>query len=693
LVWISCSADGCDNGFEARGKKKFCSRDCQNNTARASQRVDHNPQFVSVDGEGENINGRHEYVLLSVGSESLHNHGAPLHWWEVFEFLWSRFEENPEATYVGFFLGYDFTQWLKSIPEDRARMLMTKEGKAIRERTASGDNRTPFPVYLMDWEFDLLGHKRFKLRKSGEKGWMYICDCGPFYQTSFVNAINPSKSNDPIVTAEEYDIIIEGKANRSAATFGPEMIRYNLLENEILARLMGQLNRGFVAADIRLNRKEWMGPGQAAQKWMRNVGCPTGDEIREKVPENARDWARYSYYGGWFEIFAHGHIPGRSYGYDINSAYPYIISKLPCLLHGQWRSGVGSRAFSVRKDYTLVYATVEGNDNQCGAMMHREKNGSIHRPSKTKGWYWYDELAMGMRAGVIDTVDVHEWVEYSPCDCPPPLADIERMYQQRLSIGKNTPAGIAYKLIYNSAYGKLAQSVGKPKFSNPIWASLITSGCRRMILEAIATHPTGTRDLLMVATDGVYFRTPHDSLPLSGNTLGMWEEETKDNLTLFLPGMYWDDKTRASIQAGKAPILRSRGVSAGDLGQSIAAIDAQYNQWTERKVFPSAEVAVKFNMVSMGQALNRNRWDLCGTVVEGGMRKLDSDPKSKRWALMLEREGDIIRSGPYYMGRQLQTVPYDRRFGDELRDRQDNEAILTPDGDGQALFRQAILES
>ena len=47
----------------------------------------------------------------------------------------------------------------------------------------------------------------------------------------------------------------------------------------------------------------------------------------------AMEAARMTYYGGWFETFVNGVIPGTSYAYDINSAYPYAISTLPCLLH------------------------------------------------------------------------------------------------------------------------------------------------------------------------------------------------------------------------------------------------------------------------------------------------------------------------------------------------------------------------
>src|SRR5690349_8431198 len=99
---------------------------------------------------------------------------------------------------------------------------------------------------------------------------------------------------------------------------------------------MTKLNEGFVEDGVRLRKDKWFGPGQAAQEWMKLIGVPTGEEVREAVPQWARDAARKTYYGGWFEIFHHGPVPGTSYGYDINSAYPAVIANLPCLLHGRW---------------------------------------------------------------------------------------------------------------------------------------------------------------------------------------------------------------------------------------------------------------------------------------------------------------------------------------------------------------------
>src|SRR5438876_2213174 len=138
-------------------------------------------RFIAVDGEGVDVwveeemydedSGEfvselvkeHQYVLLSIGEESIHHNGIPLTWREIFPFLWRQFEENPDAAFVGFFLGYDFTMWLKDLSEKDAKRLLTKSGIESRQRL--GGSPLPFPVIVENrWEIDILGAKRFKLR-------------------------------------------------------------------------------------------------------------------------------------------------------------------------------------------------------------------------------------------------------------------------------------------------------------------------------------------------------------------------------------------------------------------------------------------------------------------------------------------------------------------------------------------------
>jgi hypothetical protein len=646
-------------------------------------------RFVAVDGEGITLaDGTHSYVLLGVGDRQIENPEG-LTWDECFEFLWSCFSTGSVA-YVGFFLSYDFIQMLRTLSEERARMLLTSAGRSKRQ-PRSDKRRMPFPVYHGGWEFDLLGSKRLKIRKAGSKRWMKICDTGPFFQKSFLSVINPDNWEAPVVTREEYDEIARGKAARASAVLDDDMRRYNLLENRVLPRVLSALDEGFRGLGIHLSPGQWFGPGQAASAWLKGRAI-TAERLGEVTPPGALEAARQSYFGGWFEIMAHGLVPGTTYEYDINSAYPAIISQLPCLEHGRWAHDYG-RFVPGSGPCTLVRARVHGSDPHVGGMLHRDDSGNITRPHDTEGWYWLHELEAAIRARVIDTLEITEWWAYHPCDCPPPLAEVSGIYDLRLRVGKRTPLGIACKLVPNSLYGKFAQSVGSPEYGNPVYASLITSGCRAMILDAIATHPRGTRDVLMVATDGIYFHSPHPSLSCSSE-LGDWDSARKENLCLFKPGVYWDDAARASVAAGEAPVFKARGVNARDFGSKLQSVDDQFRELAttqpSRIDWPAVEFPVSFAMVSGLQALARGNWELAGTLVTEPTNRQSSDPSMKRSAWYWD--GELLRSRPGENYPYQPSVPYEKRFGmaDPFSDESKEIDGVTDDGYPGDLWKEAL---
>lgn len=653
---------GCDTPFlPMRKNQYFHSKTCQRakhkNVARASRRKFSVQQFIGVDGEGVGRGLEHKYVLLGCGDSQFEN-PAGIGWREAFEFLWDNYLQFPEATFGGFYLGYDFAQIFKTVPENRARYLWDQAYIDKRKRNGNSGNPTPFPVEIDDWEVDALAFKRVKIRPIGESHWMYINDTGPFFQCSFLKAIDPENSPEPVVTPEEYAEIKRGKEHRDVAELDDDMRYYNRLENRVWSRLMSQRALGMKSIGIKLDRAHYYGPGAAADAWLKNIDMPASKDIQVNPTFNMKYWAAglASYFGGWFEIFVHGIVPGISWEYDINSAYPFIMSRLPCLLHGTWTEGQANSYAATRLAHPsglmLVHATVKGSNKYIGAMNHRRDDGNVCRPSLTGGWCWAHELEAGFKAGVIDSIEIREWINYDPCDCDPPLADLARLYDFRLSIDKNSPQGIACKLVYNSVYGKMAQSVGSPKYSNPIYASLITAGCRTMILNAIATHPMGTSAVLMVATDGVYFRSRHPGL-VCDDKLGNWGETPKQRLTLFKPGVYWDDKARERIAAKQSPKLKSRGVNAAAFAKAIATVDKEFESWQEKQQgpawplqendeWPEVEFPVPFTMITIPEALARNKWFQAGQVIEGKKFKQSASPYIKRsfpyW------DGDVVRT-------------------------------------------------
>jgi hypothetical protein len=650
-----------------------------------------------VDGEGVTLpNGDHRYVLFGIGDRQIEDPNG-LNWSDVFAFLYREYERRPNAAYVGFFLGYDFSQILKSLPENRARMLLTQAGMNARKRVRSGGNRKPFPVRYMDWEFDMLPGRRLQLRplvcdcderhkkcQHKRPGWMYLCDSGPFWQTSLLNVINPKDWKEPVCTPEEYDAIVQGKARRATAELDDEMRFYNRLENELLARCMERLREGFLQIGVNLSRAQWFGPGQAAAAWYKKEGIPRREQFEEIVPEDFRESARKSYFGGWFEIFSHGIIPGDSWEYDINSAYPHIIRNLPCLLHGRYSSGVGipPDAYWSANTLTLVRAKITGRNPYIGSALHRNSKGTISRPQITSGWYWLSELNSARKAGLIHGYEFYEWVAYRPCKCPPPLRGMADLYETRLRVGKDTVLGKSCKLVYNSGYGKFAQSVGTAPYGNWVYASLITSGCRRMITDAIATHPKGAESVLMVATDGVYFDAPHPKLPVS-NRLGQWGTKKRTNLTLFKPGVYWDDESRLRISQGNAVGFKARGLDARAFARHIGEIDAmfldhsggpeaipEFHVWIgdrhtvgHETGWPTIEFKASFSMTTALMALMQGNWGAAGEVKEVTLRHT-SEPWDKRTEPYWDSEKRRIRTQVLNL-EDFESKPYEKKYGIE----------------------------
>ena len=807
-----CAKAGCNETFDKRtSRQKYCeihTRSHSNgHTLRDSKRTNNIRNFISVDGEG--IQGRckrdgcscarfkpvnpydddspcmcghskyvshpHVYVLLGVGDAQVEWPDGVTDITEIFSFLYEQFKKSPDAVFAGFYLGYDFNMWLRLLPRERAAMLFNAS-KRVRNR--SGDNHTPFPVEYRGWQFDMMGNGlRIKLRPkmcsceiqeckcpwqdSGSKDYvpfMYICDAGPFFQTSLLSAVDPAEWIHPIITQAEYDQLLTGKENRSHAELDDNMRAYNVLENKVLARLLARLNDGFTRTGVRLDKKQWFGPGQVAQRWM-TVKTPAVKDITENVRKRL-DWrwwdykypanpARFgelagkmvkktaydafvaSYYGGWFEITVHGHLPGITYEYDLNSAYPYVISRLPCFCNeGRYVTGYGTPKTTLDHSWltdrnTVVdnpvirecHVRVWGSDPFMGPLPYRRPDGQIVRPHYVHGWYGQHEIDASIHAGLVDRIEYQEWIEHHPCTHPRPLAMISELYEERLAVGKHTPHGKSLKLTFNSAYGKFAQSVGDPVFGNPVYASLVTSGCRTLVLEAIATHPDRTRAVSMVATDGVYFLTPHPGIDAEierqggkDTRLGWWGKEEKVNLTQFKPGVYWDDKTRADIEAGISPRFKSRGVNARYFSASIREIDEKFGKWDENGTFvserfdsnpvrnewPTAQFQAGFMQTSVKQALamtetskNEAKYKaLAGKVTSGKTLRQDSEPSVKRCPeLYYDDKYGVWRSRPWDHLEWPESTPYDKRFGAE-EDMWDES--VTPDGPVSMGIREAL---
>jgi hypothetical protein len=389
-------------------------------------------------------------------------------------------------------------------------------------------------------------------------------------------------------SAAELLRMTQMKADRSA--FDPsraqEIAAYCVDECRYLSFLVRDLLTQVKGFDEKLyaRMRNWDGSGAIAGAWMSvndtKQSLPARDisNPAEPVPEFTlaglpESIALSAYFGGRFEISEMGYM-GTLYGYDINSAYPAITVNLPCLAHGRFRrlpagtDGLvsyqagrtavylaGSRTAPDRAlDDDALYARAQSRfapfpfrTDDSGSTAGVAKD-AIYYCHGGKRWIWQDEIAAARKHYGADAIPLYDgWLwEAEPCDCNP-FASIPDMYKTRqeyVIIGNGIEKVI--KLILNSLYGKTAQSIGwnidakgiknPPPFQCFIWAGLITSGCRAMILDAIMQPDA---DVVSIATDGILSRTEITGIPApKEKILGQWEAGKAYDAYCWQSGVY-----------------------------------------------------------------------------------------------------------------------------------------------------------
>lgn len=531
-------------------------------------------RFVGIDGEGI---GRkpHRYTYLALVAED----GETLADARDENLSTQACLEAILSTPVsfGFALTYDITMWLRDLPAKLVYMLSRPDLRRVDESIA------PSPI---DWypsnkakhvrEPGEIGYRmnytrgRFEVRRimhgfagSVEIGADYasgrynpstpvsvVWDIFRFFGKSFVGSLKDWEVGTPGQVAR----IAEMKEQRSNF----EHVETSAIEGYCREEcvLMAQLTRKLLTAhaDAGLALNVFFGPGSTAAVILNNLKIKRYS--RQPMPEMMRAVA-CAFIGGRFEISQAGPVRQHLYSYDICSAYPFVMTSLPCLTHGTWyeekRPAMLQRAIE-ESQLACVHARSNDSsqDRAWGSLPWRSKDGEIVYPAKNPGtWVWRNEYLAARRISNV-TAD-RAWLYNTKCKCTP-FAEFAEYYRLRKLWGAEG-RGMALKLGINSGYGKLAQSRGSATYNNWIWAGVITSNTRAMLLDALA-RVRAPSDILMMATDGIVSKTPIEfDAPKVKDELGSWKpEEYKEGLMLIRPGIYFPlaEHTMKSV--------RSRGV-------------------------------------------------------------------------------------------------------------------------------------
>lgn len=540
-----------------------------------------NIRAMCVDGEGyTNPSEEHIYFYIAASNSDatdIRERYNPdgLSTAECLDFLLSL---PPQTIKVGFSFDYDINMMLRDLNIFQLMLLYEK-------------GFVKWKGYRINWT----PRKRFSVARSSRKYGKKKCtiwDIYGYFQTSFVKTIWKWQ----VGTDDELRTISRMKESRSQFTIAQiaEISSYCRLECKLGSQVFEKLLQNTRAVGLSLRRYDGAGSVAAAMLAKHDVQNYMHQTIRL-----SDEVICAGYYGGRFDLTAYGEC-GNAFQYDINSAYPYQAVSLPCLSCGSWEY---SRNYDSSQKWAIWHVSWNIDKHHLWSPFPYRHSGHIYYLRNGSGWYWSNEVLQAI-ALYPDSISVREGYIFHQACSHQPFSFITDYFQRRRRLKEQGDlAEMVLKLGMNSVYGKLAQNAGRtiPKTQCLIWAGIITSNTRAMLLGAIKMAPN---DTLLLATDATISRM---EIPLSiGTNLGEWERSYLQSLFIITNGVYQARGTKEDKHA-------TRGISLKDLYDP----DNNINHWA----------VIRHQAVSS----NRFTYSVDTKTFVGLGRALSSNPVLNNW--------------------------------------------------------------
>ena len=280
----------------------------------------------------------------------------------------------------------------------------------------------------------------------------------------------------------------------------------------------------------------WISSGYLAEKVLIKNGIyiPFFNEI----PYEIQELARYSFYGGRFELIQRGFI-GYCCLYDINSAYPYALTTLPDITDGKW-----IRRKSIHPDAKIGFFEIVADIDptvKVAPFPFIKKNRTICYPSGIfRTFVTIDELkaVQGDPRIRYKILESYQFIPNKNCGYPFKKF-IEDQYKRRMKLrSEENHLERAIKIILNSIYGKTAQRTNKlmGNLFNPVIASYIT-GFTRAYLYKFMKENHLENDIVAFATDSIAVRKKIPNL--HSDKLGDMKLDKEGNDVIFLSNGFY----------------------------------------------------------------------------------------------------------------------------------------------------------
>ncbi|MGI0102350.1 MAG: DNA polymerase, partial [Nitrosotalea sp.] len=276
---------------------------------------------------------------------------------------------------------------------------------------------------------------------------------------------------------------------------------------------------------------KWYSSGYLAERVLINNGIefPTFDSI----PYEIQEMAYRAYYGGRFEMAKRGFI-GYACLYDINSAYPDAITKIPDLSKGEW-----IRSKTIHPKAKMGFFKIRANMPDCKYVPpfpFRIKNNIIFPSGKFETYVTLEELRVCEDPSFYKILGSYQFIPHY--EEYPYKEFIEEMYQKRSDLKKNgDPMQLPLKIILNSIYGKTGQKVNRiiGNLFNPVIFAFITGYARAQLYRFVREYGI-EKQVVAFATDSICCTK---KLDIDSDKLGEFSFEGEADDVFFLQNGFY----------------------------------------------------------------------------------------------------------------------------------------------------------
>ncbi|AJW71054.1 DNA polymerase [Nitrosopumilus adriaticus] len=427
----------------------------------------------------------------------------------VIQFLFSKKYQNTWNFFYN--LAYDAEVILKLLDQELFRYNLSRK----------------LEFHWNDFKLEYIPSKLLRIKK-GHHSVLFF-DIAQFFGKSLAAAYEENIESLP----EEYLSLKTKRAEFSKWFYShnKKKIRNYCIQDCILTKKLAEHWISLFHNAFSFYPAKWPSSGYLAEKVLINndVFFPKFDSI----PYSIQDLAFRSYFGGRFEMIKRGFV-GKSYLYDINSAYPYAISQLPDLDNGKWvkRKSIHEKA---KLGFFKILADIP--DDEIIPPFAFRANQNILFPSGK--FITYCTLAELQACRDDSQYRILEGYQFVPNNTIKPYCKfIESLYEKRIKLkNENNPLEKPFKIILNSIYGKTGQKVNRiiGNLFNPVIFASITGHTRAQLYRFI-TENNLEKQTIAFATDSICVTK---KLNINSKKLGEFSFDGAANDTFYLQNGFY----------------------------------------------------------------------------------------------------------------------------------------------------------